>query len=175
MVDPDLHRAAIALGSNLGDSYTILESALKTLAQTPGLLLQAQSPIYRTVAVGPPQPDYLNACALLATPLEPDQFLQILLKTETQFGRIRRERWGARLLDLDLLLFDDLILHQPHLEIPHPRMTERAFVLVPLNDIIPDWIEPISGKSIAALVQQVDCSGVTKFCKPCSSPSNHHA
>lgn len=163
MVNPDLHQAAIALGSNLGDSYAILESALIRLAQTPGLMLQAQSPIYRTVAVGPPQPDYLNACALFMTTLEPDQLLQLLLETEVQFGRVRREKWGARQLDLDLLLFDDLILRQPNLEIPHPRMTDRAFVLVPLNDIIPNWIEPISGKSIAALVQQVDCSGVTKF------------
>jgi 2-amino-4-hydroxy-6-hydroxymethyldihydropteridine diphosphokinase len=163
VVNPDLHQAAIALGSNLGDSYAILESALIRLAQTPGLMLQAQSPIYRTVAVGPPQPDYLNACALFMTTLEPDQLLQLLLETEVQFGRVRREKWGARQLDLDLLLFDDLILRQPNLEIPHPRMTDRAFVLVPLNDIIPNWIEPISGKSIAALVQQVDCSGVTKF------------
>lgn len=163
MVTPTFHRAAIALGSNLGDSHTILESALKVLAGTPSILLQAQSPIYRTVAVGPPQPDYLNACALLTTTLNPSEFLETLLKTEAQFGRVRRERWGARLLDLDLLLFDDLILRQPNLQIPHPRMTERAFVLVPLNDIVPGWIEPISGKSIAELVQQVDCSGVTKF------------
>lgn len=162
MVNPS-HQAAIALGSNLGDSHRILESALKTLSITPGMQLQAQSPIYRTVAVGPPQPDYLNACALFATTLEPAEFLEALLKTELQFGRVRRERWGARLLDLDLLLFDDLILQQPNLEIPHPRMRERAFVLVPLNDIIPNWIEPISGKPIAELVQQVDCSGVTKF------------
>lgn len=162
MVNPS-HQAAIALGSNLGDSQRTLESALKTLSNTPGIQLQVQSPIYRTVAVGPPQPDYLNACALFATTLEPAEFLETLLKTETQFGRVRRERWGARLLDLDLLLFDDLILHQPNLEIPHPRMRERAFVLVPLNDIVPNWIEPISGKPIAELVQQVDCSGVTKF------------
>lgn len=163
MVEIDAHRVAIALGSNLGDSHTILESALKTLAATPGILLQAQSPIYRTIAVGPPQPDYLNACALFTTTLDPVGFLAVLLATEAQFGRVRRERWGARLLDLDLLLFDDLILDQPNLQIPHPRMTQRAFVLVPLNDIIPDWIEPVSGKPIAELVQQVDCSGVARF------------
>lgn len=154
------YRAAIALGSNLGDSAQILEAALKMLAQHPDLLLEAQSPLYRTVAVGPPQPDYLNACALFRTRLMPAAFLDLLLQTESQFGRVRRERWGPRLLDLDLLLFDHLILDQPGLQVPHPRMTERAFVLVPLRDILPDWVEPISQKSIAMLTQQVDCSGV---------------
>lgn len=157
------HRAAVALGSNLGDSYAILEAALKTLAHTPGIVLQAQSPVYQTVAVGPPQPDYLNVCALFATKLDPQAFLATLLQTEAQFGRVRRERWGPRLLDLDLLLFDDLILKQPNLQIPHPRMAERAFVLVPLSDIAPNWIEPISQKPIAQLVQQVDCSGVNRY------------
>jgi 2-amino-4-hydroxy-6-hydroxymethyldihydropteridine diphosphokinase len=154
------HRVAIALGSNLGDSAQILEAALKTLAQTPGVLLEAQSSVYRTVAVGPPQPDYLNACALLRTQFTPAQLLDLLLKTEAQFGRVRRERWGPRLLDLDLLLFDDLVLNQPGLQIPHPRMAERAFVLVPLQEIAPNWIEPILQKPIATLAQQVDCSGV---------------
>lgn len=157
------HQVAVALGSNLGDSQLILESALKLLSQTSGLVLQAQSPVYRTLPVGPPQPDYLNACALFATQLDPNAFLAVLLQTETQFGRVRVERWGPRLLDLDLLLFDDLILDQPGLQIPHPRMTERAFVLVPLNEIAPNWIEPVSKKSIAELVQRVDCFGVTRI------------
>lgn len=157
------HRAAIALGSNLGDSRAILAAALKTLAHTAGVSLQAQSSVYGTVAVGPPQPDYLNACALFATQLEPSEFLTTLLQTEAQFGRVRRERWGPRLLDLDLLLFDDLILSQPQLQIPHPRMAERAFVLVPLSQIAADWIEPVSGKAISELVQQVNCSGVSKL------------
>jgi 2-amino-4-hydroxy-6-hydroxymethyldihydropteridine diphosphokinase len=155
------HRVAVALGSNLGDSEAILEAALKSLSHQPGVMLQAQSPVYQTVAVGPPQPDYLNVCALFATQLDPEPFLQLLLHTETLFGRVRRERWGPRLLDLDLLLFDHMILDQPQLQIPHPRMRERAFVLVPLHDIAPTWIEPVSGKSIADLMKQVDCSGVT--------------
>jgi 2-amino-4-hydroxy-6-hydroxymethyldihydropteridine diphosphokinase len=154
------HPVAVALGSNLGDSYAILEAALKHLASLPDIILQAQSPIYQTLAVGPPQPDYLNLCALFATRLDPDRFLQVLLNTETQFGRLRRERWGPRLLDLDLLLFDDLIWQQPDLQIPHPRMTERAFVLVPLNDIAPNWIEPVSQISIQDLVRRLDCAGV---------------
>lgn len=154
------HRAAIAFGSNLGDSRLILEAALKTLAAQPGLLLQARSPAYRTFAVGPPQPDYYNLCAQFATSLTPQALLTTLLEVETQFGRIRRERWGPRLLDLDLLLFDSLILDQPNLQIPHPRMRERAFVLVPLSDIAPDWIDPVSGQSIAQLRSQIDYGGV---------------
>jgi 2-amino-4-hydroxy-6-hydroxymethyldihydropteridine diphosphokinase len=133
------------------------------LEQTPGIQLMARSQWYETVAVGPPQPDYLNGCALLRVVQEPQDLLAILLAIEARFGRVRRERWGARTLDLDLLLFNDLVLDTPSLNIPHPRMTERAFVLVPLAEIAPTWIEPISGKAIADLVQTVDCSGVRQY------------
>ncbi len=153
-------RVAIALGSNLGDSRTLVESALKTLAYTPGMVLLRQSQFYQTAAVGPPQPDYINACALCATDLEPHAVLRTLLQIEQTFGRVRRERWGARLLDLDLLLYDDRVLDSPDLQIPHPRMIERAFVLVPLAEIAPDWVEPVTGQAIAYLVQQVDSTGV---------------
>lgn len=154
---------AIALGSNLGDSYTNLENALKILAQTPGMILQAVSSWYLTKAVGPPQPDYLNGCALLSVQMSPEALLETLLAIEAQFGRVRRDRWGPRTLDLDLLLFDDLILETPSLQIPHPRMRERAFVLVPLAEIAPEWVEPVSGHAIAQLVQAVDCSGVRRL------------
>lgn len=163
MPSPDIHQAAIALGSNLGDSHGILQSALQTLAETPEVALQAHSPFYETIAIGPPQPNYLNCCALLQTSLTPHALLQTLLAIEAQFGRVRRVRWGPRLLDLDLLLFDDLTMQDSDLKIPHPRMAERAFVLVPLHDIAPDWIDPISGKTIAALLDQINCSGVEKY------------
>jgi 2-amino-4-hydroxy-6-hydroxymethyldihydropteridine diphosphokinase len=151
---------AIALGSNLGDSLTTLELALTKLAAVSGLELQARSRWYQTKAVGPPQPDYWNGCALLQVALTPQVLLDTLLATEAEFGRIRRERWGARTLDLDLLLFDDLILETPTLQIPHPRMRERAFVLVPLAEIAPNWVDPVTQRAIAQLVQAVDCSGV---------------
>jgi 2-amino-4-hydroxy-6-hydroxymethyldihydropteridine diphosphokinase len=171
-----LHRAAIALGSNLGDSCQILQSALKTLDSLPNITVEAVSEIYQTVAVGPPQPDYLNACAVLSTDLEPQTLLDTMLEIEAQFGRVRWERWGARLLDLDLLLFDDLVIEQPGLQVPHPRLVERAFVLVPLTDVAADWLEPISGKAIAFWVQQVDCSGVQKIplllCPSVENPPN---
>lgn len=153
-------RCAIALGSNLGDSRQTLEAALVVLSHLPSIQVMARSQWYQTKAVGPPQPDYWNGCALLQTGLSPDALLEVLLSVERQFGRERRERWGPRTLDLDLLLFDDVILDSPTLQIPHPRMTERAFVLVPLAEIAPDWIEPVSGCAIADLVQKVDRSDV---------------
>lgn len=152
--------SAIALGSNLGDSRAILEAAIVMLAKTPGITVTSQSSWYRTAPIGPPQPDYLNGCVILEVQLIPHDLLQTLLSIEKQFGRERRERWGPRTLDLDILLFDNLIIDTSTLQIPHPRMTERAFVLVPLAEIAPDLIEPTSGCAIAQLVQRVDCSGV---------------
>jgi 2-amino-4-hydroxy-6-hydroxymethyldihydropteridine diphosphokinase len=152
--------SAIALGSNIGDSLTILEAATETLATTSGIILTAKSSWYKTKAVGSPQPDYINGCAIVQVDMSPQLLLETLLQIENQFGRIRRERWGPRTLDLDLLLYDDLILNTPNLQVPHPRMRERAFVLVPLAEIAPDWIEPISGYAIKELVKEVDCSEV---------------
>lgn len=154
---------AIAVGSNLGDSRTIVQSALETLAATPNIRLQIVSSWYQTAPVGPPQPDYINGCAILQVQISPHSVLATLLKIEAQFGRTRQVRWGPRSLDLDLLLYNDLILDTPTLQIPHPRMRDRAFVLVPLAEIAPNWIEPVSGKAIAELVQAVDCSGVDRL------------
>lgn len=156
---------AIALGSNLGDSIGILTAALQVLADTPGIEVEKVSSWYQTKPVGSiPQPDYINGCALLqVVQISPLQLLKTLLATEAKLGRVRRERWGARSVDLDLLLYDDLILDTSQLHLPHPRMNERAFVLVPLAEIAPQWIEPVSGKAIAQLVQKVDCSGVSKI------------
>ena len=156
-------QCAIALGSNLGDSRAILEAALKTLAQTPDILLQERSSWYQTKAVGPPQPDYINGCALLHVKISPQVLLERLLAIEVQFGRVRRERWGPRFLDIDILLYDDLILNTSTLVLPHPLMRERAFVLVPLAEIAPNWVEPVSQKAIAELVQAVDCTGVNRI------------
>ncbi len=156
--------SAIALGSNLGNSHEILEAAVHQLANTPGILVKARSHWYQTTAIAPsPQPDYLNGCAILQTSHVPIVLLHYLLEIEHQFGRVRRERNDPRTLDLDLLLFDDIVLNEPELQIPHPRMIERAFVLVPLAEIAPNWVEPISGKAIAELAQAVDCSGVKKL------------
>jgi 2-amino-4-hydroxy-6-hydroxymethyldihydropteridine diphosphokinase len=144
----------------MGDSLVILAAAIEALAQTPSILLVAKSSWYQTKAVGPAQPDYLNGCAIIQTVMLPQFLLETLLKIEQKFGRDRQERWGPRTLDLDLILYDDLIVNTQNLTIPHPRMQERAFVLVPLAEIAPDWVDPVSGCAIKDLVKQVDCSDV---------------
>jgi 2-amino-4-hydroxy-6-hydroxymethyldihydropteridine diphosphokinase len=154
---------SIALGSNLGNSQKNVETALEILNHHPNIHVKSCSSWYQTAPIGPPQPDYINGCAILDVHLKPDHLLETLLAVENQLGRIRRERWGPRTLDLDLLLFDDLIWETPALEIPHPRMRERAFVLVPLAEIAPNWVDPVTGKTIIQLLETVDCSDVKKL------------
>ncbi|NEO42679.1 MAG: 2-amino-4-hydroxy-6-hydroxymethyldihydropteridine diphosphokinase [Moorea sp. SIO4A3] len=154
--------SAIALGSNLGDSQATLEAAVFELDQTPGITVKTRSSWYKTKPIGPVQPDYINGCALVDTQVSPQKLLETLLETEQKFGRVRLEHWGARTLDLDLILFGNLILDTPDLIIPHPRMRERAFVLVPLAEIAPDWIEPVSGMKVSQLLERLDISGVTR-------------
>ncbi|MEZ2227563.1 MAG: 2-amino-4-hydroxy-6-hydroxymethyldihydropteridine diphosphokinase [Microcoleus sp.] len=156
-------KCAIALGSNLGDSLTILKSAIETLNNTPEIEVKSHSSWYQTAPIGPPQPDYINACAILEVTLEPEQLLLALLEIEIKFNRIRQEKWGPRTLDLDLLLYDNLVLETPTLILPHPRMTKRAFVLVPLAEIAPDWVHPVTGSAIAQMVQTADSSGIEKM------------
>ncbi|PSB03892.1 2-amino-4-hydroxy-6-hydroxymethyldihydropteridine diphosphokinase [Merismopedia glauca] len=151
---------AIALGSNLGNSFQILAGALEMLDTTLGVRLEKRSSWYLSAPIGPPQPDYINGCAIASTELTPPQFLATLQHIEHQFGRIRTEHWGPRTLDLDLLLYGDLILDTPDLQIPHPRMGERAFVLVPLAEIAPDWVDPVSQLQIQELLKKVDSSGI---------------
>ena len=146
---------AIGLGSNLGDSRSILTGAIDRLRSSAQIELIAISSWHTTAPVGPPQPDYLNGCATLQTSLEPLDLLNVLHSIEAEFGRVRQEVWGARTLDLDLLLYDNLIIDLPTLQVPHPRMIERAFVLVPLSEIAPDAIEPKSGQSISILCKQL--------------------
>jgi len=153
-------QCAIALGSNLGESQQILEQAIQQLDTHSEVRVSAVSSWYETLPVGPEQPNYLNGCALLTTSLSPCDLLATLLKIENEFGRVRQERWGARTLDLDILLYDDQVLEMEHLQIPHPRMRERAFVLVPLAEIAPNWLDPVTGSAIAQLKQNIDCSGI---------------
>lgn len=154
---------AIALGSNLsskiGDSQQIVQAAIAQLDAQPEIDILRVSPWYRTKAItlpdAAPQPDYINGCAILKTTLTPWQLLQVLFGVEKNFGRERRERWGARTLDLDLLLYGDRCIDTPELVLPHPHMGDRAFVLVPLAEIAADWIHPVHGVAIAELCQKL--------------------
>ncbi len=143
--------AYLALGSNLGDRLGALSTAVQLLAREPAFLLRRVSRAWETEPVGPPQPRYLNAAAQIGTLLSPRATLQKLLAIEEAMGRVRRERWAARDIDLDLLFFADRRSREAGLTVPHPRLHERAFVLAPLNEIAPAFIDPETGSSIAEL------------------------
>jgi 2-amino-4-hydroxy-6-hydroxymethyldihydropteridine diphosphokinase len=155
-----MSQCAIALGSNLGNSQKTLEDAIAVLTSTPVINFLAVSSWYQTKPIGPPQPDYLNGCATFDVQQTPEELLVLLQAIELQFGRVRTEKWGARSLDLDLLLYGNLIINTPNLILPHPRMNERAFVLVPLAEIAADWQEPTSGQAISQLAKAIDTSDV---------------
>lgn len=143
---------AIALGSNLGDSLKILNNAVDKIANTKGIDLISRSTWHKTKPIGPPQPDYLNGCITIKTNLLPENLLRCLLDIEQEFGRERGERWGARTLDLDIILYGDSIIHSATLEIPHPRMRERLFVLMPLTEIASNWVDPVTKLTIRQLL-----------------------
>ncbi|GEM88583.1 2-amino-4-hydroxy-6-hydroxymethyldihydropteridine diphosphokinase [Oceanithermus desulfurans] len=154
-------RALVALGSNLGDRAGHLLGAVAALSRLQGFELSALSPIYETEPVGPAdQPPYLNAVLVGRSALEPEALLAALLEIERAHGRVRRECWGPRTLDLDLLDFGGRVLERPGLSLPHPRLHERAFVLVPLAEVAPDWRHPLRGATAAELLAKLDRSGV---------------
>jgi 2-amino-4-hydroxy-6-hydroxymethyldihydropteridine diphosphokinase len=151
------HRAFIALGSNLADPALQVRRAFDALGAVPDSRLVAHSSLYRTAPVGyADQPDFINAVALIETGLPPRELLQALLDIEHAFGRVREFRNAPRVLDLDLLIYDDLIHHEHGLTVPHPRMHERAFVLAPLVEIVPDCIIPGRGPARDWLARCLD-------------------
>ena len=148
-------RAYIGIGSNLDDPIDQVRRAFQALSGILASGCVARSPLYRTAPVGGPpgQPDYINAVAALDTGLTPYQLLIALQTLELAQGRTRSVRWGARILDLDLLLYDQLTSDDPRLTLPHPRLHERAFVLYPLRDIAPHLTIPGHGPLIELLAR----------------------
>ena len=154
--------AHVALGANLGDRLAALRNARERLEALGSVA--AVSAAYETDPVGfTEQPPFLNAAARVRTDLAPGAFFAGLLKIEGDLGRVRTFRNAPRTIDLDLLLFDDLLLDGPELTVPHPRLHERAFVLVPLAEISPDVVHPRRGVTMAALRDAVDPLGVRRF------------
>jgi 2-amino-4-hydroxy-6-hydroxymethyldihydropteridine diphosphokinase len=151
---------AVGLGGNLGEPAHTFDLALDLLSQEPQWYLQKVSSFYQTPAFGPPQPDYINACALFEVESTPHKVLKVLQSVENQFGRVREIYWGPRTLDLDLLFYDQLIMGDADLTLPHPHMTERGSVLVPLAEIIPHWVHPQKQQTVLELKNRLALTGI---------------
>ena len=146
-------QAYLGLGSNIGDRKQQLLKAIDLIGNIKGIKVTKQSSIYETAPIGyTDQPNFLNLCLEIESELSPQQLLKHCLDIEQQLHRVREIRWGPRTLDIDILLYSDNIIETDNLSIPHPRMQERAFVLIPLNDIASDKKDPRLNQKIHDLV-----------------------
>ncbi len=162
--------AFLALGSNLGDRLEHLRAAARKLDETRGIDVVRSSRIYETEPVGPPQPAYLNAAIEVVTTLTPRELLEAARAVEDSLGRVRAERWGPRTIDVDILLYDEQTVDEPDLVIPHPRMHERGFVLVPLGELDADAMLP-GGRRLSSHRLSPDAVfGVRPFAPPLPIP-----
>lgn len=156
--------ALISLGSNIGDPLAALQKAIDHLSEDPAISIKKRSSFYRTTPVGPvAQDDFINAAVLISTSLQPDALMQILLDIETKMGRDRTHamRFGPRVIDLDLILYDDVKQKSDLVELPHPRFRERAFVLVPLAELAPLW--RVDDLTLLELAARVGDQGVKRL------------
>lgn len=149
-----MNLAYLLTGGNLGDRVANLATAADKIGQGVGAILQRSS-LYQTEAWGMAgQPDFLNQVLLVATPLGPQGLLQAVLQVENEMGRQRQEKYGPRVIDIDLLFYNQLIIDQPNLKVPHPHLHERRFTLIPLAEIAPGYRHPVLQQTIARLWAQ---------------------
>lgn len=145
----------LLLGSNLGDSKGYIADAIHLIEQEVGTVYR-QSSLYQTASWGRiDQPDFINQAIEVRTKLSPVQLLKSILGIEQKLGRRRDEKWGSRTIDIDILLYDDLIIDLPELKIPHPFLPERRFAILPLYEIAPLYIHAVSGKTIEKLLSDL--------------------
>lgn len=145
--------AYIGLGSNIGDKTGNLKRAIEELGKVPGNKLLAVSSFYKTEPVGEVEQDwFINAVVKIETGLPPRELLKTLFDIERDLGRVREIKWGPRIIDLDILIYDDLVMEEEGLTIPHPCLHERGFVLAPLTEIAPGYVHPGLKKSISELL-----------------------
>ena len=156
------HIVYLALGSNMGNRLSNLKNAVANF--TPQLDVKKRSPVYETPPWGfKEQPAFLNQVVMAETYLEPEALLGHLKRLETVLGREPSFPNGPRLIDIDILFYDNIMVDSPPLEIPHPRLHQRAFVLVPLNDIAPDFVHPVLGKPVSELLLDVDRMNIVEY------------
>ncbi|MEP7055562.1 MAG: 2-amino-4-hydroxy-6-hydroxymethyldihydropteridine diphosphokinase [Actinomycetota bacterium] len=154
-----MSRAVLSLGSNLGDRVAALNAALAGLAAAD-VRIVAVSPMYETEPIGgPEQPDYLNAVAVVETDRSPYDLLEVAQGVEAALGRVRVERWGPRTVDIDIVVYDDLVSDDPRLTLPHALVAERAFVLTPWRDVEPAAALP-DGRTVESMLAQLETDGV---------------
>lgn len=152
----------LSLGGNIGDPSNTIEDALGHLSSQRGIRVVTRSPFYRTPPWGKTdQADFINACALVRTTLSAQALLKACLDVEDGMGRRRAERWGPRTIDIDILTYGEEVIEEDNLIVPHPYLAERAFVLIPLKDIAPDF--SLNGRSIDAMIADVDASGIIQL------------
>jgi dihydropteroate synthase/2-amino-4-hydroxy-6-hydroxymethyldihydropteridine diphosphokinase len=160
-IHPLYHECLLGLGSNVGNRQRNLQNAISQLAEL--LQILALSPIYETEPWGmTEQPQFLNMCLRGETTLGPVELVRRFKQIEANMGRQHRERWGPREIDIDLLFYDDLVLDEAGITVPHPRIAERAFVVVPLNDIVPHFPHPLLEKDVSQLLDETDISTVNR-------------
>ena len=156
------HTAYLALGSNLGNRLSNLKNAISNL--TPQMNVKKKSLVYETPPWGyADQPAFLNQVVMVETYMEPENLLNHLKRLETVLGREPSFENGPRVIDIDILFYDDVIINSPPLVIPHPRLHHRGFVLVPLNDIAPDLVHPVLGKPISELLLDVERLNINEY------------
>lgn len=156
--------AYLGLGSNLGDRFKNLSEALQRLNNTEGIEVRDISSVYETDPIDDTsQPKYLNAAVMVETTLEAKKLLKTCMTVERNMGRVRRERWESRVIDIDMLFYDDEVMSTVELTLPHPLLHEREFVLRPLADIAPDLVHPMLDENIAQLLSEVEPSGVKRM------------
>ena len=150
-----IHTAYIGIGSNLGTSGKNCVEAIEKISSNANIKIISKSSFYKTAPIGDIEQDwFINSVIRVDTKLNPKELLLTLLNIESEMGRIRKEKWGPRLIDLDLLFYDKLILNQEGITLPHPEMQKRNFVLVPLNEISENLTHPILKKTVKTLLQE---------------------